>query len=73
MSDISFGYTLPSTNELFALEDYDLPELYLDETERVESTNRFNFESELNLTDARVNRKIISLIKQNKAYVMKYK
>ena len=58
MSDISFEYTPPSTN--------DLPELYLDETERVDQTNRLNFESKLNLVDARVKPKIISLMRQLK-------
>ena len=54
MSDISFEYTPPSTNELFTLRVNDLPELYQDETERVDSTNRLNFESEINLVNARV-------------------
>ena len=66
MSDISFEYTPPSTNELFTLRVKDLPELYLDETERVDSTNRLNFESEINLVDARVKPKIISLMRQLK-------
>ena len=52
MADISFEYTPPSTNELITLRVNDLPELYLDETERVDQTNRLNFESKLNLVDA---------------------